>query len=105
MLERLLDYLNGLHRNIHLTMKTKKNGHISFLDIDIYRRPNGPLDHKVYRKITHTNFYLNRGPHHQPSNKQAVLGKLVLCMTRKASMMIWTSSRPLSGKMGKVLRK
>jgi hypothetical protein len=29
------------------------------LDLDIYRRPDGSLGHKAYRKPTHTNYYLN----------------------------------------------
>jgi hypothetical protein len=29
-------------------------GHLSFLDLDIYRRLDGSLGHKVYRKPTHT---------------------------------------------------
>jgi hypothetical protein len=74
---RFLDHLNGLHRNIQFTMETEKDGHIPFLDIDIYRRPDGSLGHKVYRKPTHTNLYLYPESHHYPSNKQAVLATLV----------------------------
>jgi hypothetical protein len=33
-------------------------GHLPFLDIDIYKRPDGSLGHTVYRKPTHTNLYL-----------------------------------------------
>ena len=58
-------------------METEKDGHLPFLDIDIYRRPDGSLGHKVYRKPTHTNLYLNPGSHHHPSNKQAILATLV----------------------------
>jgi hypothetical protein len=76
-LERFLDHLNGLHRNIQITMDTEKGGHLPFLDIDIYRRPDGSLGHKVYRTPTYTNLYLNPGSHHHPSNKQAVLATLV----------------------------
>jgi hypothetical protein len=47
------------------------------LDLDIYRRPDGSLGHKVYRKPTHTNLYLNTKSHHHPSNKQAVLSALI----------------------------
>jgi hypothetical protein len=48
-----------------------------FLDLDIYRRSDGSLGHKVYRKPTHTNLYLNSKSHHHPSNKQAVLSTLI----------------------------
>jgi hypothetical protein len=33
--------------------------------------------HKVYRKPTHTNLYLNAKSHHHPSNKQAMLSTLI----------------------------
>jgi hypothetical protein len=36
-LEGFLDHLNGLHRNIQFTLEM--DGHLPFLDIDIYRRP------------------------------------------------------------------
>ena len=48
-----------------------------FLDIDIYRKSNGTLGHKVYRKPTHTNLYLNSASYHHPYNKQAVLKTLI----------------------------
>jgi hypothetical protein len=50
-----LDYLNGLHNNIKFTMEVEEGDHLPFLDIDIYRKANGSLGHKVYRKPTHTN--------------------------------------------------
>jgi hypothetical protein len=57
-LEEFLNHFNGLHRNIQFTMETEKEGHLPFLDIDIYRTPHGSLGHKVYRKLTHTNLYI-----------------------------------------------
>jgi hypothetical protein len=47
-LERFLNRLKGFHRNIQFTMETERDGHLPFLDIKIYRRPDGSLDHKVY---------------------------------------------------------
>jgi hypothetical protein len=76
--ERFFDHLNGLHRNIQFTMETEKDGHLPFLNIDIYRRTVGCLGHKVYRKPTHTNLYLNSGSHHHPSSKQAILAAVLL---------------------------
>jgi hypothetical protein len=58
-------------------METESEGHLPFLHLDIYRRPDGSLGHKVYRKPTHTNLYLNAKSHHQPPNKQAVLSTLI----------------------------
>ncbi|XP_021918637.1 uncharacterized protein LOC110829329 [Zootermopsis nevadensis] len=70
-LAEFLNHLNSIHESIQFTMETEKNGHLPFLDIDIHRKPDGSLVHKVYRKSTHTDFYLNSNSHHHPSNKQA----------------------------------
>jgi hypothetical protein len=58
-------------------METESEGHLPFLDLDIYRRPDGSPGHKVYRRPTHTNLYHNAKSHHRPSNKQAVLSTLI----------------------------
>jgi hypothetical protein len=58
-------------------METECEGHLIVLDLDIYRRLDGSLGHKVYRKPTHTNLYINAKSHHHPSNKQAVLSTLI----------------------------
>jgi hypothetical protein len=77
MVEKSANSQNCLHESIQFTMETESEGHLTFLDIDIYRRPDGSLDHRVYRKTTHTNLYLNAGSHNHPSSKQAVLSTLV----------------------------
>jgi hypothetical protein len=74
-LSEFLDHLNSIHESIRFTMETERDVHLPFLDIDIHRKPDGLLDHKVYRKPTHTNLHLNS--HHHPSNKHAVLSTLV----------------------------
>jgi hypothetical protein len=58
-------------------METEMDGYLPFLDIHIYRRSNGSLGHKVYRKPTHTNLHLNTNLHHHPSNKQALLNTTI----------------------------
>jgi len=55
----------------------KEEGHLPFLDIDIYRKTDGSLGHKVYRKPTHINLYLHQNSHHHPANKQSVLTSLI----------------------------
>lgn len=55
----------------------EKDGHLSFLGIDIRRRPDSSMDHQVCRKPTHTDPYVSSGSHHHPSNIQAVLSTLV----------------------------
>jgi hypothetical protein len=57
-------------------METEAEGHIPVLDIDIYRKKEGSLGHKVYRKPTHTNLYLHQKSHHHPANKHLVLSSL-----------------------------
>jgi hypothetical protein len=76
-LKGFLNHLNSIHQFIQFTVETESEGHLSFLDIDLYRRRDGSLDHRVYRKPTHTNIYLNAGFHHHPSSKQAALSTLV----------------------------
>jgi hypothetical protein len=75
-LEGFLNHLIGLHNKIQFTME-KEEGHLPFLDIDIYRKMDGSLGHKVYWKSTHTNIYLHQNSHHHPANKQSVLASLI----------------------------
>jgi hypothetical protein len=58
-------------------MEIEEQGHIPFLDIDIYRKMNGSSGHKVYRKLPHTNLYLHHNSHHHPANKQTALASLI----------------------------
>jgi hypothetical protein len=39
-------------------MEREIDGHLPFIDTDIYRRPNGSMGHKVYHHLTHPNLYL-----------------------------------------------
>jgi hypothetical protein len=38
-LNDLLKHLKSMHPNIQFSMETELDGHLSFLDINIYRRP------------------------------------------------------------------
>jgi hypothetical protein len=75
-LTEFLDHLNSLHPKIQFTMETEKYGHLPFLDVDIYRRLDDTLGHKVYRKTTHPNIYLQQDSHHHPANKFSSLSSL-----------------------------
>jgi len=55
----------------------KEEGLLPFLDIDIYRKTDGSLGHKVYRKPTHTNLHLHQNSHHHTANKQTVFASLI----------------------------
>jgi hypothetical protein len=72
-----LNHLNGIHNNIQFTMEIEEEDHLPFLDIDIYRKMDGSLGHKVYRKPTHTNLYLHQSSHHHPANKHSVVSCLI----------------------------
>jgi hypothetical protein len=48
-LKDFLHHLNSIHQSIQFTMETESEGYLPFLDLDIYRRPDGSLGHKVYR--------------------------------------------------------
>ncbi|XP_046385940.1 uncharacterized protein LOC124155816 [Ischnura elegans] len=76
-LHSFVDHMNSRHPNIRFTMETETNGELPFLDILIRRRGDGTLGHKVYRKPTHTDLYLNGQSHHHPSQKNAVLSSLI----------------------------
>jgi hypothetical protein len=63
--------------NIHFTMEKGEKGHLTYLDIDSYRKPDNFLGHKIYRKLTHTKLYLRWDSHHHPANEQSVLDSLI----------------------------
>jgi hypothetical protein len=77
--EKLDDFhrhLNSIHNNIQITVEAETDGHTLFLDINVYRRPDGSSGHKSVQEVhTHTNLYLNATSYRPPS-KQAVLSTL-----------------------------
>jgi hypothetical protein len=84
----------GLHNNIQFTME-KEEVHLPFLNIDVYRKTNGSLGHKVYHKPTHTNLNLHQNSHHHPAHKQSVLTSLLHRATaRILSIKNWNFSPP-----------
>jgi hypothetical protein len=46
-LKDILFHLDSIHQSIHFTIEIESEGHFPFLDLDIYRRPDGSLGHKV----------------------------------------------------------
>jgi hypothetical protein len=73
-LKDFLHHLNSIDQSIQFTMETESESYLPFLDLDIYRRPDGSLGHKVYRNPTHTNLYLKGKPIiTQPINKRCYL--------------------------------
>jgi len=76
-LTEFLNHLSALHNNIQFTMEKEEEGHLPFQDIDIYRKTDGSLEHKVYWKPIHTSHYLHQNLHHHPANKKSVLASLI----------------------------
>jgi hypothetical protein len=58
-------------------METEEEGHLPFLDIDIYKKSDGSLGHRIHRKSTHTNLYIHETCHHNDANKHSVLSSLI----------------------------
>jgi len=54
-------------------MESESDGHLPYLDIDIYRRLDSFLGHTIYRKLTHTDLSLNAKSHHHSVKKHTVL--------------------------------
>jgi hypothetical protein len=76
-LRDFLHHLRSVHQNIKFTVEMKRDSHPLFLNIYIYRRPDGCLSHKAHSKPTHTSLYCNSGSYHHPSNKYAGLSILM----------------------------
>jgi hypothetical protein len=63
-IDRFIDHFNELHRNTQFTIEMERDGHLPFIDIDIWRRNDYSLGHEVYRKRTHIYLYLNPRSHY-----------------------------------------
>ncbi|XP_018577017.1 uncharacterized protein LOC108915468 [Anoplophora glabripennis] len=72
-----LDHINGIHPDIQFTMAVEKNAALPFLDVLVERKPDGTLGHRVYRKPTHTDRYLNAQSHHHPAQKQGIINTFI----------------------------
>jgi hypothetical protein len=94
-LRDFLDHLNSVHQSIQFTMEMERDSHLPFLDIEIYRRPDGSLGHRVYCKSTHTNLYLNSSSHTtHPTSRQYSphwYTEPGLSATKTTSMRSWCS--------------
>lgn len=76
-LDDFLHHLNNQHPDIQFTMECEKDDQLPFLDVLIYKKSDGSLGHKVYRKPTHTDRYINADSNHHPAQKQGVINTLV----------------------------
>jgi hypothetical protein len=76
-LSSFLNHLNNVHPNIHFTMEVETNNSLPFLDVLVMKKEDGTLGHKVFRKTTQTNRYLNANSHHHPSQINSVANTLI----------------------------
>ncbi|KAJ7314096.1 hypothetical protein JRQ81_006031, partial [Phrynocephalus forsythii] len=76
-LNNFLTHLNSLHPKIQFTMEIEANNQLPFLDVLIYKKPDGSLGHTIYQKKTHTNRYLNAQSHHHPAQINSVAKTLI----------------------------
>ena len=90
MLIELLNHLSRLHNKIQFTME-EEEGHLPFLHIDIYRKMDSSLGHRVCQKPTHTSLYL-----HYKNNQSWLLWytEPKLAVTRIPSPKNWNLSPP-----------
>ena len=76
-LTQLAYLVKKLWKQEQFTMETEQNGRLPFLDVEVYRKPDGSLGHSVYRKKTHTNRYLHADSNHHPSQKMSLIRTLL----------------------------
>ena len=57
-LEKTINYLNSIHKNIKFTFETEKKNSIAFLDV-LVNKESGKLSTTIYRKKTFTGVMLN----------------------------------------------
>ena len=67
------NHLNSIHPSIKFTMELEEGGSIPFLDTRVTRKVEGKLDITVYRKPTHTDWYLHFSSHHPTHVKKGLV--------------------------------
>ena len=81
-LNEFLNYINNIHSNIKFTVEIEKDNELPFLDVLVYKKNDGTLGHKIYRKPTHTNRYLHAQSNHAPSQKNSLINTLIVRANR-----------------------
>jgi len=72
-LQRFLDHLSSVCKNVQFTMETKRGSHCTFQSTDKCGRLKGLLGHEVYCIPTNSNLCLNSRKHHHSSRQWAIL--------------------------------
>lgn len=66
-----LAFMNTFYRNIKCIMELEENGKLPVLDILLYRKQDGTVDHGIYPKPTHMDLYLNAKSLHYLAQKES----------------------------------
>ena len=72
----ILSVFNQYHPDITFTVETESAGILNFLDVTLKRKDDGRLSRKVFRKKTHSNWYLDWTSLHHLGQKIAVIDSL-----------------------------
>ena len=71
------DHLNRQASGVSFTVEKERDGVLPFLDIEVKRADNGSVGTAVFRKVTHTDKYLDFNSHHSRQHKESVVRSLV----------------------------
>ena len=75
--QNFLQHINSVDLAIKFTVEdNKEDGAITFLDTIVKPEADGKLSITVYRKPTHTDYYLHLNRHHHLSAKYSVINTL-----------------------------
>ena len=72
-IHRFLNHLNSVKPSIQFTGEIESNGKLLFLDVLLEHEADGSIFTTVYRKLTHTDQYLDFSSHHPFAHKIAVV--------------------------------
>ena len=70
-------HLNNQFRGVSFTLEKESEGSLAFLDVKVTRYQNGCLKTSVFRKVTHTDRYLDFNSHHSAQHKESVVRALM----------------------------
>ena len=75
--EALHQHLNDQFTGVSFTLEEEKEGSLAFLDVEVKRCQDGSVKTAVFRKVTHTDKYLDFNSHHSVQHKESVIRSLV----------------------------
>ena len=75
--DALHEHLNEQVSGVSFTVEKKQDGVLPFLDVEVKRNQNGSVGTTVFRKVTHTDKYLDFNSHHSRQHKESVIRSLV----------------------------